>query len=133
MEISMPSFLFDIGEKDRAVGRFIGHVRSELQRAFAREKANRKLTQQAVATSLGVNRSVINRQLTGYENMTIKSVAELTWAIGWVPNFSLEEIEATSGNFFIPAVQSLLSEAQTPTSVRTPTATENTSFLLAAE
>lgn len=129
METSMPSFLFDIGEKDRTVGRFIGHVRSELQRAFAHEKKNRKLTQQAVATSLGVNRSVINRQLTGYENMTIKSVVELAWAIGWTPTFSLEKEEATTTESFVfsPDVGVAIRS-------RAESGTENTDYkLIAAE
>ena len=87
----MNSYLFDIGGKKRAAARFIGRVRAELQRALISEKATRKLTQQAIAKLIGVNRSVINRQLMGYENMTLRSVAELAWALGWDILFELRK------------------------------------------
>lgn len=87
----MPSFEYDLGEKSRIGSRFISHVRSEIQRAFTSEKASRKITQQQIAEKIGVNRSVINRQLMGLENMTLRSVAELLWAIGWEPFFEARE------------------------------------------
>jgi transcriptional regulator with XRE-family HTH domain len=87
----MISFEYDIGGKSRAGARFISRVRREVQRAFASEKAERKLTQQDIATKLGVNRSVINRQLSGLDNMTLRSAAELLWAIGWEPVFEAQK------------------------------------------
>lgn len=83
----MTSFVYDIGEKERAGSRFIAHVRSEVQDAFLEEKKLRKITQQQLATKLGVNRSVVNRQLMGLDKMTLRSVAELLWAMGWDPEF----------------------------------------------
>lgn len=97
----MPSLMFDIGERGRTVARFIAHVRSELQRAFVAERRENKLTQQAIAQKLGVNRSVINRQLTGIENLTVKRVIELAWAMGWEVKFSLEK-SSGGGNYFTP-------------------------------
>jgi transcriptional regulator with XRE-family HTH domain len=84
----MNSYLYDIGEKERAGSRFIAHVRREVQGAFLHERKSRKLTQQQIATKLGINRSVVNRQLGGLENMTLRSVAELLWAMGWEPEFT---------------------------------------------
>lgn len=118
----MPSYLYDIGERGRAVARFIAHVRSELQMAYAHERAKRKLTQQAIADKLAVNRSVVNRQLTGIENMTVRSVAELAWAIGWEPNFSLSKPDHT-GNFFITTDQTPAQSTQNR--IPTKTATSN--------
>jgi predicted XRE-type DNA-binding protein len=89
----MNSYTFDIGAKSRKVSRFVGQVRSELQRALSSEKANRKLTQQQIATAIGVHRSVINRQITGVENLTLRSVAEIAWALGWEIEFSLRKPE----------------------------------------
>lgn len=37
-ELSMTSFVYDIGEKERAGSRFIAHVRSEVQDAFLEER-----------------------------------------------------------------------------------------------
>src|ERR1700680_2821686 len=56
-ERSMRSFVFDIGEKSRRVSRTLGKLRADLQTAFITERKSRKLTQQAVANSLNVNRS----------------------------------------------------------------------------
>ena len=87
----MNLYLFDIGEKGRRVSRFIGQVHAELQRALVFEKAVRKITQQQIATMLGVNRSVVNRQFMGLENMTLRRVAELAWALGWDIVFELRK------------------------------------------
>ena len=89
--LSMISYVFDIGERSRKVSRFISHVRSELQSALVAEKSSRKLTQQSIADKIGVNRSVINRQLMGEENLTLRSVADLAWALGWDIDFSLRK------------------------------------------
>jgi plasmid maintenance system antidote protein VapI len=94
----MTSYVFDIGERARRASRFITHVRAELQRAFVAEKSVRKITQQKVAELLGVNRSVVNRQLTGEENLTLRSVAELAWALGWQPVFELRKQEVKGNN-----------------------------------
>ena len=93
----MISYVFDIGEKTRRVSRFIGHVRSELQKAFIAEKATRKLTQQQIANEIGVNRSVINRQLMGTENITLRRVAEFAWVLGWDIDFVLRK-RTSEGN-----------------------------------
>jgi DNA-binding phage protein len=98
----MISYVFDIGEKQRRVSRFIGHVRAELQRALIAERSDRKFTQQQIANKLGVNRSVINRQLMGTENLTLASVVEIAWAIGWEPYFELRKRDALQGTNFFP-------------------------------
>ncbi len=87
----MDSYVFDIGERARKISRFVGRVRLELQRALTAEKRARKLSQQTIATMIGVNRSVINRQLMGTENLTIRRVAELAWAMGWEIDFKLRK------------------------------------------
>lgn len=87
----MNLFVYDIGERARKVSRFIGEVRAELQRALMVEKKSRRLTQQQIATSIGVNRSVINRQLMGLENLTLRRVAELAWALEWEIVFYLRK------------------------------------------
>ncbi|MGY4399875.1 hypothetical protein [Bradyrhizobium sp. USDA 3315] len=88
----MPSFSFDIGEKERAGSRFLSDVRDELQRALATEKSRRKITQQEIANILETSRAVINRQIMGLENIGIKRVAEILWAIGWEPHFEARPI-----------------------------------------
>jgi plasmid maintenance system antidote protein VapI len=98
----MTLYVFDIGERARKVSRFIGEVRSELQNALMEEKASRKLTQQNIASLIGVNRSVINRQLIGSENLTLRRVAELAWALGWDIEFRLLKTETARAENHVP-------------------------------
>jgi HTH domain len=97
----MPSFSFDIGERERVGSRFLSDVRDELQRAVAEEKSQRKITQQQIAEKLETSRAVINRQLMGLENMGIKRAAEILWAIGWEPYFQARKIPAGQNHFVV--------------------------------
>ncbi len=101
----MGLFTFDIGEKAETVALFVGKVRSELQRALVYEKGAQKLTQQQLAQMLGVNRSVINRQIMGYENLTIRRLAELAWALGWEIEFSLRKPVSVGGTKTAPRAE----------------------------
>lgn len=92
------SYELKIDPKRRVAGRFIGNVRKALINAAVEEKTHRGLTQQKVADCLGVNRSVINRMLRGEVNLTLRSVAELAWSMGWEPRFSLHKIEREDRN-----------------------------------
>jgi transcriptional regulator with XRE-family HTH domain len=85
----MTSYRFSSAPKERKVGRFLGRVRRELQAAFAEEKTSHNLTQAQIARELGVDRSVINRQLMGTENLTLRRIGELAWAMGRDIHFSL--------------------------------------------
>lgn len=89
----MMSYELKIDPKKRTAGRFIGSVRKALIMAALDEKKTRGLTQQKVAECLGVNRSVVNKMLRGEVNLTLRSVAELAWAMGWQPKFSMSRIE----------------------------------------
>jgi hypothetical protein len=99
----MPSFNFDIGDRERAGSRFLSDVRDELQRALATEKSQRKITQQDIATILETSRAVINRQIVGYENIGIKRVAEILWAIGWEPHFEARPMPRGDNEIIRPA------------------------------
>ena len=87
----MNLYVYEIGEKARKASKFIGQVRAELRKAVVLEKKSRKISQQQIATVIGVNRSVINRQLTGFENLTLRRVAELAWALDWEIVFYLRK------------------------------------------
>jgi hypothetical protein len=74
---------------------------------FATEKSQRKITQQQIANLLGTSRAVINRQLLGLENIGIKRVAEILWAIGWEPHFDARPIIKGANESPRPQVQLL--------------------------
>jgi transcriptional regulator with XRE-family HTH domain len=76
----MTFFRFDIDSRSRMAGRFIGRVRRELLRAIKEEKRG-GLTQQELARRLETRRSDINRQLSGEAEITLRSLADLAWAL----------------------------------------------------
>ncbi len=86
-------FELDIDPKESAVGRFIGSVRKTLLRVALAEKENNGVTQQSIAKKLSVNRSVVNRFLKGEANLTLRSVAEIAWALGYRAEITLQKLD----------------------------------------
>jgi transcriptional regulator with XRE-family HTH domain len=56
-------------------------VRNEIVRSFVEEKMQNGLSQVKLAEKLGVDKSVVSRQLNGEQNLTLRSIAELAWAL----------------------------------------------------
>jgi DNA-binding IclR family transcriptional regulator len=98
----MPSFQIAIEPNRRAAARFVGQVRRALQKAFAEEQKKRGLSQADIARALGVNRSVINRELKGFKDITLGRVAELAWVLGRSPAFDLDRQIAAIGQNIAP-------------------------------
>jgi len=73
-----------------AAARFIGKVRREILRSLAEEGRERGLTQSDIAREIGVHRSVINRELRGFKDISVGRVAEVAAAMGRIPIFSLD-------------------------------------------
>jgi hypothetical protein len=90
----MNSFELEIDEQSRIGSEFMARVVNEIRRAVAAEKASRKITQQAIADKIGTSRAVINRQVQGLENLSVRRIAEILWAIGWEPHFEARKIPA---------------------------------------
>lgn len=87
----MPSFQIAVEPNRRAAARFVQQVRRALQKAYVEEQQQRGLSQAEIARLLKVNRSVINRELKGFKDITLGRVAELAWAMGRKPTFSITE------------------------------------------
>jgi hypothetical protein len=85
----MQSYQISLTLHKRLAGRFISLVRREIQKALAEEGSSRGVTQASIAAELGVNRSVIHRQIMGLENLTLSSVGEIASVLGREPLFSL--------------------------------------------
>jgi transcriptional regulator with XRE-family HTH domain len=98
----MQSYQITLTPHKRAAGRFIAMVRREIQKALAEEQVNSGITQAAVAVELGVNRSVIHRQIMGFENLTLGTAAEIASALGREPLFSMQPISASSTFNHVP-------------------------------
>ena len=93
----MTYFHFDIGERARHAGRFIGRVRGELLRALTERKSEIGFSQQGLAQKLDTERSLINRQLSGETNLTLRSLADLAWAMDMEISFELKRPIAETG------------------------------------
>ena len=79
------SYRMPISARSRKAGRFIARVHSEIQRAFTASG----MKQNALAEKLGVNRSHVNKQLLGQTNLTLRTIADLAWAMDKEIHFSL--------------------------------------------
>ena len=92
------SFLFDLDEKSEAAAAFITKVRDELVRAFVMQKSESGATLQSVAEKIGGDRSAVHRLLNGEGNLTLRKVAELSWAFGKEPFFEIRSHEVSSAD-----------------------------------
>lgn len=93
----MPSYQIAIDPHRRAAARFVGQVRRSLQKAFVEEQKKRGLSQAEIARLLKIHRSVINRELKGFKDITLGRVGELAWAMGRQPFFSIETPVQSAG------------------------------------
>ena len=88
----MTSFLFDLDPKEEAAAEFVSESGRGLQQALVDRKQISKLTQQAMAEALGVDRSRVNRCFSGYANLTLEKLAELCWSMDVKPHITFEQI-----------------------------------------
>lgn len=93
----MSSFQITITPKERAAGRFVSRVRRALQKALAEEANERGINQSDIARLIGVNRSVISREIRGHKDITLSRVGELVWAMGGMPFFEIRWPNARQG------------------------------------
>ncbi|MGG7519661.1 helix-turn-helix domain-containing protein [Allorhizobium undicola] len=97
--------IFSLSEDEEAAAEFIGELGREYQRMFLLRKFEDKITQQKIAERLGVNRSMVNRNLLGSSNMTAETMAKLAWAMDCKLILKLAKIEdlqaGDHGNFYV--------------------------------
>lgn len=77
----------------RAAAKFIAEIHREVQKAYEEESVN-GVNQSKIASILGVNRSVISRQLRGQSDMSSGRIAELAWVLGRKAKITLEKSPA---------------------------------------
>lgn len=112
------SYQMRISPRSSKAGRFITRVHKELQRVFVRSG----LTQQELATKLDVNRATVNKRLLGTENLTLRSIADMAWALDADIRFDLTpRADSAVGNFYQPSTSSAPSPATTTPAVTTRT------------
>jgi hypothetical protein len=75
------SFSLKSDPRRRTYVRLIGEIQRALNSALEEEDAKRGLTQRNIADTLGKNKSVVSRLLSGKKNMTLESLADLAYAL----------------------------------------------------
>ena len=86
------SLLVDIGGKRRAAGRYINQIRRRLITTVLNAE-EQGITRAEIARRIGCDRARITRQLNGNSNITLRSIAEIAWAVGKKPtSFELIDI-----------------------------------------
>jgi hypothetical protein len=61
----------------------IAEIEGGLRTAFERWAKENNENQSGLAKKLGVDRSAVNRRLTGRVNLTIQTIADMVWALGY--------------------------------------------------
>ncbi|HIJ61791.1 MAG TPA: helix-turn-helix domain-containing protein [Rhodospirillaceae bacterium] len=73
-------FRLAIDPKSEKAADFIGEVRAELGRVLA-ELAEAGISKSDVAKRLEIHRSAVTRRIRGTENLTLRTLAEMAWAM----------------------------------------------------
>ena len=106
------SYSLKIDPNRRAGSRFIGKVRKALISAALDEKKN-GVSQASIAKALGVNKSVINRLLRGDSNLTLRSVGEIAFVLGYEPDFHLQRLGSQKINEPLRSVSNVATTSTT--------------------
>lgn len=106
------SYRIKIDRRSQKAGRFVLQVQRELQGALERSG----LRQSQLADKLGVDKSIVNRRLTGRANLTLRSIADIAWALDQDVSLSMKPHEAHGKPNERPQVSSVLSTPMQPLS-----------------
>lgn len=93
----MTSYQIDPGPRSIAVGRFLDRVRRELLEAFLDESQNSGLTIQDLSRKLMKPCSEINGYFAGTRTLSLRSIADLAWALNRAISFGIELEKALPG------------------------------------
>ena len=78
--------------------KLVGEIESQLRQAYAKRYEQGRDTQASLAKKLKVDRSVIHRRLSGRSNMTVQTIADMAWALGYCVAFAISDADEGAGN-----------------------------------
>ena len=98
----LPSSRRRIDPRRRIYLSLAGQIEGQLRDAYARKHAAGLETQSSLAQKLGVNRSAVHHRLMGRTNMTIETIADMVWALGYAIRVRIYDptIERRNDEFF---------------------------------
>ena len=75
-------------------------IGNQLREAYNRRHGADQETQSSVARKLGIGRSAVNRRLTGQINMTVETLADMVWALGYAIKVLIYDPKEARANHF---------------------------------
>lgn len=87
------SYSLKISLKDRATGRFKSRVNRRLLNAILSAKEKQGLTQSQIAELMDVDKSTVSKILNGKGNLTLKTIGDISWAVGIIPDIHFRDKE----------------------------------------
>lgn len=89
----------EIDEKDIAAAKFIGDARREIVRAIIeRKEENKDVCQSYIAKRIGIDKGSLSRILNGSNNITLRKIAEIAWALELEPQLKFAPIHHSQHN-----------------------------------
>ena len=82
----------------------VSQVGSQLRDAYSHRYEQRAENQASIAKKLDVDRSAINRRLSGHTNMTLQSLADMVWSLGYAIKVIIFDPTTQSGRNWAPGV-----------------------------
>lgn len=103
-EITVRSFRINKVDPRRATFlNLASQIGSQLREAYARRHEASQETQSGIARKLGIGRSAVNRRLTGQVNMTIETLADMVWALGYAIKVTIFDPVQNARNQCVPS------------------------------
>jgi plasmid maintenance system antidote protein VapI len=127
------SFQIGLSDRSKVSARFIRRVHREIQKAFSL-RAEEGMTQQQLADKLDVNRATVNKRLLGQDNLTLRSIADLAWALEFEPKFFMQEKSkpASSNTYKTVFAPSNAAHVAPPAHAHSPVARSAGTFVIKA-
>jgi transcriptional regulator with XRE-family HTH domain len=77
----MKSSNLSMDKRRRTFVRLLGEIQHALNAAYLEEHERHGLTKSKMAKEIGRNRSFVTRKMTGMDNMTLETLADLAYAL----------------------------------------------------
>ena len=97
----MRSFRNNLSDRRKSFLSFAGQIESQLREAYEHRHIESGENQATLGAKLGVGRSAINKRLTGRINMTMETIADMAWALGYQISVRIFDPRTEGKNSFL--------------------------------
>lgn len=130
----MKSYRTGVKPHRRSAAKFVAEIHREIQKAYLEEMMSTGINQSKIADALGVNRSVISKQMRGTADISSARIGEIAWALGRKAKLTLEKpAPVPTGSNVIDEVRIVKFGDPTPATVTNANAIDKTAFVVTKE